>query len=98
MQKEGAGKMTRPFAIKPMIPALALIGLAWPALAQDATAPAAPVVEAVVETVAPIVANTKLYIAYPRTNHSVIHASDPMPSRNRSRPAEPSPNAHSPTA
>ena len=55
MQKEGAGKMTRPFAIKPMIPALALIGLAWPALAQDAAAPAAPVVEAVVETVAPIV-------------------------------------------
>ncbi|MBT0779015.1 MULTISPECIES: ammonium transporter [Paracoccus] len=46
----------RPTAIKPMIPALALplIGLAVPALAQDAEAPAATV-EAVVETLAPIV-------------------------------------------
>ncbi|WP_024845045.1 ammonium transporter [Paracoccus pantotrophus] len=46
----------RPTAIKPMIPALALplIGLAVPALAQDAEAPAATV-ETVVETLAPIV-------------------------------------------
>ena len=46
----------RPTAIKPMIPALALplIGLAVPALAQDAEAPAATV-EAVVETLAPLV-------------------------------------------
>ncbi|CAM3184661.1 ammonium transporter (TC 1.A.11) [Paracoccus aminovorans] len=41
--------MMRPSAIKPMIPALALTGLAWPALAQDAAAPA------VVETIAPVV-------------------------------------------
>ncbi|QLH15397.1 ammonium transporter [Paracoccus pantotrophus] len=48
--------MMRPTAIKPMIPALALplIGLAVPALAQDAEAPAATV-ETVVETLAPIV-------------------------------------------
>ncbi|MDQ7262577.1 ammonium transporter [Paracoccus sp. PS-1] len=48
--------MMRPTAIKPMIPALALplIGLAVPALAQDAESPAAAV-EAVVEAVAPIV-------------------------------------------
>src|SRR5690606_37133086 len=48
--------MMRPTAIKPMIPALALplIGLAVPALAQEAEAPAGTV-EAVVETVAPIV-------------------------------------------
>ncbi|GLK63059.1 ammonium transporter [Paracoccus kondratievae] len=48
--------MMRPTAIKPMIPALALplIGLAVPALAQEAAAPAGTV-EAVVETVAPIV-------------------------------------------
>ncbi len=48
--------MIRPTAIKPMIPALALplIGLAVPALAQDAEAPAT-MAETVVETVAPIV-------------------------------------------
>ncbi|WP_323032947.1 ammonium transporter [Paracoccus sp. (in: a-proteobacteria)] len=46
----------RPTAIKPMIPAFALplVGLAMPALAQDAETPGAAV-EAIVETVAPIV-------------------------------------------
>ncbi|QRZ14166.1 ammonium transporter [Paracoccus methylovorus] len=46
----------RPTAIKPMIPAFALplVGLAVPALAQDAETPGAAV-EAIVETVAPIV-------------------------------------------
>lgn len=46
----------RPTAIKPMIPAFALplVGLAMPALAQDAETPGAAV-EAIVETIAPIV-------------------------------------------
>ena len=48
--------MTRPTAITPLIPALAipLVGWAAPSLAQE-TAPAAPAVAAVVQTAAPVV-------------------------------------------